>query len=128
MAGSYLLDTNVAIAFLNGESAVVTRVLVEPVTLCAIVAAELLYGAACSSRAAENTRRCQKFLDTFEVLPLTRATAEHAALVKADLRTRGRPIPENDLWIAAVALEYSLSVATRNEYIRSVSDLSVVRW
>ncbi|MEO1367025.1 MAG: PIN domain-containing protein [Acidobacteriota bacterium] len=44
------------------------------------------------------------------------------------MRQRGRPIPENDMWIAASALQHNLALATRDSHFQTVEDLSVVRW
>ena len=45
-----------------------------------------------------------------------RTTAQHYGQLKADLRTLGRPLPENDIWIAALALQHNLVVVTRDAH------------
>jgi tRNA(fMet)-specific endonuclease VapC len=44
------------------------------------------------------------------------------------LRTIGRPIPENDLWIAALALQHHLTLATRDQHFQHVARLSLEAW
>ena len=48
--------------------------------------------------------------------------------VKNVLRLKGRPIPENDLWIAAIALEHDLVVATQDAHFEEIDNLKVERW
>jgi len=55
-------------------------------------------------------------------------TATHYARIKNDLRLKGKPIPENDIWIAALALQHGLILATRDAHFGEVDGLTVVRW
>ncbi len=48
--------------------------------------------------------------------------------VKDDLRRKGRPVPENDVWIAATALRHDLALATRDSHFEHVDKLRVERW
>jgi tRNA(fMet)-specific endonuclease VapC len=48
--------------------------------------------------------------------------------VKNVLRLKGRPIPENDLWITAIALEHDLAVATQDAHFEEIDNLKVERW
>jgi tRNA(fMet)-specific endonuclease VapC len=63
-----------------------------------------------------------------EVVHLTHKTAEIYGTIKADLEIKGQPIPDNDLWIAATALEYGLSLASRDQHFQRVPGLSVLPW
>ena len=115
---SYLLDTNVCIRYLNGQSsAVKTRLqATDPsaVLLCSVVRAELLFGVA-KSRASERTRaRLDRFLHPFESLPFDDRAAEHYARIRAQLERRGVPIGPNDLMIAAIALAHDAVLVTAN--------------
>jgi tRNA(fMet)-specific endonuclease VapC len=49
-------------------------------------------------------------------------------VIKASLRRKGKPIPENDIWIAAIALQHDLIGATRNIHFNEVDGLSTERW
>lgn len=62
------------------------------------------------------------------VLPVNTATAAHYGIIKAALRAKGHPIPENDIWIAAVALQHDLPVVSRDEHFREIDALALVRW
>ena len=62
------------------------------------------------------------------VLPCDRATAARYGELKAALRAQGTPIPENDLWIAALARQHALTLVTRDAHFAGVRGLVVERW
>ena len=62
------------------------------------------------------------------VIPCDESTARHYARLRNRLRGKGRPIPENDLWIAATASEHGLVLVTRDDHFDQVEGLSVERW
>ena len=105
MNGSHILiDTNIVIALFAGESGIQTRLAAAPeVFVPTIVIGELQYGARRSGRAAENIRRVEEFAAFNVVLPCDAATAPLYGDIKAVLQSKGTPIPENDIWIAAIA-------------------------
>ncbi|NOY42526.1 MAG: type II toxin-antitoxin system VapC family toxin, partial [Planctomycetes bacterium] len=55
-------------------------------------------------------------------------TARVYGEIKTALRRKGRPIPDNDIWIAAVAIQHSLSLVSRDEHFANIERLSLVRW
>ena len=114
----FLLDTNVCIRILNGSSAAVAGRLQATapadVRLCAVVKAELLYGARKSARVDENLRLLRRFFDPLVSLPFDDRCADEAGLIRLDLERSGRPIGPNDLLIAAIARAHDLVLVTRN--------------
>jgi len=62
------------------------------------------------------------------VLPVDRSTAEEYSQVRHELRQRGRPIPENDIWIAALARQHLQPVVTRDDHFDQVPELRRVAW
>jgi tRNA(fMet)-specific endonuclease VapC len=129
----WLLDTNACIHVLNGTSApVIARFRARSprqLTLCAVVKAELLYGARKSRRVAENIAHLERFFAPLPSLPFDDACAAEYGLPRADLAGRGTPIGSNDLMIAAIARVHDLTVATNNinEFARVVG-LRVEDW
>src|SRR5437868_1946555 len=106
MTGSLVvLDTNVVVALLNGDPKIASWLASFP-TLCIPmpVIGELLFGALNSTRSAENLNRVQKFLGSSRALETTVRTAHTYADVRLALKRKARPIPENDIWIAAAAI------------------------
>jgi tRNA(fMet)-specific endonuclease VapC len=79
----------------------------DEVFVPAITLGELYYGARKSPRFEANINRIDAFAATMAILGCDEATARQYGRVKDDLRAKGRPIPENDIWIAAVATQSS---------------------
>jgi tRNA(fMet)-specific endonuclease VapC len=125
MSGRYLLDTNVAIHVLNRELEFDSGI---ESFLCVTVAGELLFGAANSDRAEVNRQRVEWLLEVCPLLPHGLETAKHYGELKTKLQQQGRPIPENDIWIAASALEHRLTLVTRDRHFDQVANLPVERW
>ena len=98
------------------------------VFLPSIVLGELYFGARKSSQAAANIVRIDEFAAAIAILPCDATTARLYGDIKAALRSQGRPIPENDIWIAAVAQQYGLSLATRDEHFSHVAGVAVETW
>jgi tRNA(fMet)-specific endonuclease VapC len=130
---TYLLDTNVCIAYLNGRSSNVVQRLgnVSPseIAVCSVVKAELFFGAMRSRNAAETLARQRVFLDQFISLPFDDRSVEFYASIRATLATRGTPIGPNDLLIAAIARAHNLTLVTANtrEFGR-VEGLRIENW
>ena len=127
----YLLDTNVVIAALEEDPAVVAAIETtepEPLLVPATVLGELYFGTRKSARVSENTHRIESFASGAEMLPCNGDTARFYAEIKDALRRKGRPIPENDIWIAAVALQHDLVLASRDSHFEHVEGLQLDRW
>ena len=90
-----------------------------------IVIGELLAGFATGSRAARNRQELKGFLSLPQVVQfiIDERTAEHYADVYQLLRTAGTPIPTNDLWIAASAIEHGFAVFTFDQHFHHVPGL-----
>lgn len=129
MAGKLLLDTSVVIDLFAGDPAV-KRVLAAAgeVFVSSIALGELFYGAERSSRREANRSQVESFASAVAVLPCDLETGRHYGRIKDDLRSRGRPLPENDIWIAAVASQYQLTLATRDEHFREIPGLALLAW
>jgi len=128
-AGRVLLDTNVIIALFAGEAAVLTELgSAEAVYVPAVALGELYYGARKSGRPAENVARVAEFATAALVLACDAPTAAVYGEIKAALRARGTPIPENDVWIAALARQHDLTLATRDAHFGHIDGVRVVGW
>ncbi len=120
------LDTNAYAALKRADADVLAVLGMAPeVVVSAIVIGELLAGFACGSREAGNRRGLSEFLAApgVRVAPITDATADNYALVYAALRRRGKPIPTNDLWIAAGALEHGAALLTFDQHFLAIDGL-----
>ncbi len=121
-----LVDTNAYTAFMLGQAAVVEVVAhAERICLNSIVLGELLGGFAAGTREAKNRAELARFLDSprVEVVAVTAHTADSYALVYAGLRRKRQPIPTNDLWIAASALEHGAALLTHDAHFAQIDGL-----
>jgi tRNA(fMet)-specific endonuclease VapC len=120
------LDTNAYVAFKRNEAEVLAVLRIAPeILLSATVVGELLAGFAFGSREANNRSELGEFIAALNVrvAPVTEATADNYALVYAALRKRGKPIPTNDLWIAASALEHGAALLTFDAHFAAFEGL-----
>ncbi len=90
------------------------------------VVSELRYGALNSQRAADNLDRVNELVSRCPVLVIDDAVSTHYAEVRIRLKRLGKPIPENDVWIAAICLRYRLPLATDDAHFSVVDGLQVV--
>ena len=128
MAGKFLLDTNVIIALFSGEKRVAERIAKTEVLVPSTALGELYYGARKSAHAPENLAKLEQFASATQVLGCDAVTAWIYGEIRNHLRLKGRPIPENDIWIAAIAIQHDVTLATRDEHFDHVSDLKRENW
>ncbi len=127
-SGSCSIDTSIAIPFLNGETGLLERFEETRVWITPVVAGELLYGAAKSSRASENVAKVRGFLRDCPLLGWTLTVSEQYGVIKAALKRSGNPIPENDLWVAAFSIAHGLALVARDVHFEAIEGLDLRRW
>jgi len=128
-AGSVLVDTNVVIAYFRGDKVVHPHFAgVTTVYLPWVVLGELHFGAQRAQRRLEQLAYIHDLLKYAVVLFADQDTTEVYGQVKAELARLGKPIPDNDLWIAAVARQHDLPLATRDAHFEQVPGLKTVAW
>jgi tRNA(fMet)-specific endonuclease VapC len=88
----------------------------------------LCYGAYRSARVEANRTRIDEFVGRYAVLACDAVIAVVYGQIKNLLRHKGRPIPENDIWIAGVAHQYQLTLVSRDGHFREIDTLSVETW
>ncbi len=129
MNGRILLDTNIVIRLFANDQIVQQRLeQTEQVFIPSVVLGELYYGAHKSMKIEENILRIKEFAQQNSILACDTLTAQHYGRIKNALRLKGKPIPENDLWIAALGVQYSLVVVTRDEHFNAIDALTVEQW
>lgn len=123
-----LLDTNAYAAFKRNTPEAVEIIRRAPaVCISVTVLGELFAGFALGSRETTNRQELQQFLQSprAKLLLVDDGTAERYALIYRLLRTKGKPIPTNDIWIAATALQHDLAVFTYDAHFHEVDGLVV---
>ncbi|HNR32195.1 MAG TPA: type II toxin-antitoxin system VapC family toxin [Candidatus Hydrogenedentes bacterium] len=129
MPGEYLLDTNIVIALLDEDPVVLERLsAAQHVFLSSTALGELYYGVENSLRREENRRRLDNLVAAFHILPCDIDTARCYGLIRANLKRKGCPIPENDLWIATLSLQHGLVLVTRDKHFHEVPDVTCEDW
>ncbi len=127
--GNYLLDTNIIIRLFTGDSAIQEKMLNgDNLFLPSPAIGELYYGAQKSGKVTENLHRTNTFVENHILLSCDLETAQWYGIIKERLRRKGRPIPNNDIWIAAIALQYDLILVTRDAHFDEVESLQTERW
>jgi tRNA(fMet)-specific endonuclease VapC len=122
-----LLDTNAYSDLARGHRPLADRVRrAEVVLLSAVVAGELLGGFRRGTRFRENLALLERFLAQPRVtlIPVSWTTADRYARIYAALRRRGRPIPSNDIWIAAHAMETGAELLSSDPHFQHVEGLA----
>jgi tRNA(fMet)-specific endonuclease VapC len=100
----YLLDTNIISAWLEDEKIIANNMdNAAGIFIPVIVVGEMYYGARYSTKVEHNINNISKAISHYPILPIDENTCEHYGIIKASLRKKGRPIPENDIWISAIA-------------------------
>jgi len=120
------LDTNRLTDLLTGDAALAERLgACDAVWIPLVVLAEMKAGFYGGTQQQRNEALLQKFLakPTVEVLLPGRQTAEHYARLFVQLKRTGSPIPDNDLWIAALVLEHDLLLITRDRHFQRIPQL-----
>ena len=116
------------VAYFNNEKAVLHRLENLTFYVSSITVGELFYGAYHSRQAADNVRRVREFMPLCTIVPCTEVTGDHFGQVKQQLAAKGRPIPENDLWIAATAMQHGLTLVTRDRHFQEIDGLALATW
>jgi len=121
------LDTNIISALLKGEIAVADMIdAADKVFIPVTVVGELHYGALYSEHIAKNIANIEKVTSQYEVLKVDEDTAAVYGKIKTSLRKKGKPIPENDIWIAAISIQHQLSLMTRDAHFSNIENLDII--
>ncbi len=128
-SGRYLLDTGIVADLFRGDAGIRDEIAgSEEVFVSSITLGELFYGAFKSQRSAQELEKISEFAQAVRVLGCDAETAEAYGRIKTTLRAKGRPIPENDIWIAATATQHALTLAARDPHFEQVEGLPLASW
>jgi len=124
-----ILDTNGLSAFFDGEPEVVKIVSdATSMHLPVIVIGEYRFGLRASRLRKQREPKLDAFIRVCTVLPVLESTTRSYAAVRRQLRRSGTPIPENDVWISALALEYGLPVLSDDQHFDAVQGVRRISW
>ena len=124
-----LVDTNVIIdAFLGNRDAACAIASYDRVLVCTTVLGEYRAGIQPGTRSGLKFQSSiEEFLDdaAVQVVGGTETTSDYYARIYRELKARGTPIPQNDMWIAAFALEHSATLLSRDKHF---SEIPMLKW
>ncbi len=124
-----LIDTNIYTSALKGDhETIVVLQRASTIAISSITIGELLSGFKAGNKEKQNREELAEFLDTPRVLVygIDEDTAGFYAEIISNLRKTGKPIPTNDIWIAAVAFQYGLHLFTKDKHFNSIPGLLLV--
>lgn len=129
MNGRYLLDTNIVIALFDGDAHIIERInQSEEVYIPVFVLGEFFYGAYKSTKQNQNLKQIEDFQKKLDILECDKLTAKYYGEIKNNLRKKGNPIPENDIWISALAAQHQLTVISRDKHFENVEMIKLEKW
>ena len=129
MSSSYLIDTSVLILSLKANSEIRKRLNKLPTTyMSATTLGELCYGAEHSINVEKSFVEVNGLLETSTVLLTDDITARIYGRFKDRQAKKGQMLPDNDLWIAATALQYGLTLIARDHHFNWITELTLEQW
>jgi predicted nucleic acid-binding protein len=124
-----IVDTNALSAAADDDPAVIailTRA--DQMAIPVIVLGEYRYGIAQSRHSAAHENWLAALLHDCAVLDINEPTTQHYAEITRDLKHKGKPIPTNNLWIAALCRQHSLPLLSRDRHFDEVTGLKRISW
>jgi len=124
-----ILDTNALSAAAEehrGIAAILTSA--QQIAVPVIVVGEYRYGVAQSRHVARYRRWLDGLLSDCTVLDVTEPTTHYYSAIDVELRRAGKPIPTNDLWIAALCRQYRLPLLSQDRHFDAVSGIQRIAW
>ena len=129
MNGEFLLDTNIIIAlFANDKKVLQNLTVAKNIYLPSIALGELYFGARKSQRINENISRINDLAKQANILTPDLLTAQYYGIIKSELSTKGKPLPENDIWIAAIAKHHDLILVSKDKHFENIEGLPLEKW
>jgi tRNA(fMet)-specific endonuclease VapC len=128
MDNTYLFDTNAVIALLKGNSDLKNIIRGQALYIPIIVLGELYFGAENSRFITSNLEKYYRFSRLYPILRLDEDTTREYARIRRNLKVKGKPINENDYWIAALAIQHKLILLTQDSDFQAVDGLAIVGW
>lgn len=124
-----ILDTNAVSALFQGEQGL-EKILQtsDKHHLPSIVIGEYRFGLLSSRKKKTLTKLLDRLKEESTILGCDAETAEHYAVIRHDLKKQGTPIPENDIWIAALANQHNLKIISRDTHFDYVKSVKNVGW
>lgn len=125
---SVMIDTNILIRFLGTpENFLIPLGAYDRIVITPVVTGEFLAGLKDSRKGHEIRLAFESFLDNpfVDEVPLDSSTGHYYAKIYQTLKQAGKPIPMNDIWIAAAAIQHSCALFTQDAHFRNIPELQL---
>ena len=127
IGNSIVADTNIFIDLMKGDADVATKLeSFNEVYLSPVILVELYFGAYRSSNVEKHLSKIAVAIGKTKLLIIDAVTAEIFVTIKLALFAKGKPIPENDIWIAATSLQHQLPIYTNDEHFEEIDGIRLV--
>jgi tRNA(fMet)-specific endonuclease VapC len=112
----------------DGNALISSFLSVEELFLPHVALGELYAGAYGSARPEKHLKQINRFPEAVDIVLPDDSTPEVYGRISAKLMQAGVPIPQNDIWIAAIALQTGLPLATADKHFQRIDGLTVLFW
>jgi tRNA(fMet)-specific endonuclease VapC len=124
-----ILDTNALSAAADGEAAALELLgRAERLAVPVIVLGEYRLGIAQSRHRETYEGWVREWISAVDVFDINEKTTRHYAAIGLELKKAGKPIPTNDLWIAALCRQYSRPLLSRDRHFDAVAGIKRISW
>lgn len=124
-----LIDTNIYSYAFRGDIEIISVLQKSPkIAICSISIGELLSGFKRGHKERQNREKLQEFLNSprVEILCIDEGTADFYSDILNTLKQKGKPIPTNDIWIAASAIQHGLQLFSKDRHFKDISGLKLI--
>jgi tRNA(fMet)-specific endonuclease VapC len=124
-----LLDTNIVIEVLSGNTEIADKInKFSGFSICSIVLGELYIGLNRGINKSKNLKVFNDFLQGCTLINIDNETAKLYGEIVSKLYKKGKPIPTNDIWIAASAKQHGFTLITRDKHFKEIEDIDIKHW
>jgi len=125
----YCLDTSIVVELFIGNKIIADRISkLNEFYIPLVVVGELYAGIYNSAQESKHLKRLREFLTLATIIEPDGQTAEQYGKIMSELRKRGRPVPTNDVWIAASVLQYEFTLIARDKHFKEIKNPDLKEW
>jgi tRNA(fMet)-specific endonuclease VapC len=122
------LDSNVVIDIFAGNKLLAEKMTGIELYISSIVLGELYVGIFRVVSKDKHLNKLNSFLALCTIINIDQTTAQLFGEISADLYNKGKPIPTNDIWIAATVKQYQMKLISKDRHFQQVSDILIESW
>ncbi len=122
-----IIDTNIVVDYIKNIE-IVNKLVdrYETLYMPVIVSGELIFGAINSPNPNREISKYEMFVERCQILEINEKVAEKYAEIRLELKKKGKPIPENDIWIGAICIANELPLITQDRHFQNIEQLNLI--